>query len=99
MGDSTAKDLQMSSETPPTQVMYPIRAILRTFIAAAVSAFVTWATSIGIDIATFAPGLTDLLTSALWAVLTALVTWVLTKPGVNAWLQKYMPLLAATPRK
>ena len=78
----------------PTQVAHPWRAVLRTFVAAAVGSVVTWLAGVGIDLEALAPAITDSLTYGLFTLVTGLVTGVLAHPAVNTWVERYVPFLA-----
>jgi hypothetical protein len=73
----------------PTQVAHPWRAVLRTFVAAAVGVAVAWLVrTLGIDLTALSQQIIDSLTALAWAVGTGLVQWLLTRPGLQ-------PVLAA----
>ena len=78
----------------PTQVVHPWRAVLRTFVAAAVGSVVTWLAGVGIDLEALAPAITDSLTLGLFTLVTGVMTGVLAHPAVNAWVEKWVPFLA-----
>lgn len=89
----------MANTTPtagvPTQVAHPWRSVLRTFVAAAVGVAVAWiARTLGIDLAELQRAIVDSITAVVWALATGAVQWLLTREGVEAWLRKYVPLLA-----
>lgn len=65
----------------PTQVAHPVKAILRTFVAAAVASVLALIVRVvGIDLAEFEGALVELITVAVWAVVLAAVQWALTHP-------------------
>ena len=75
--------------TEPTQVRNPRRALIRTIFAAAVS------------LAAIAPFIVNALgvtaTGGVWAAVLAVagaITRVMALPGVNAWIESYVPWLA-----
>lgn len=78
----------------PTQVAHPWRAVLRTFVAAAVGSVVTWLAGVGVDLEALAPAITDSVTLGLFTLVTGVVTGVLAHPAVNAWIEKWAPFLA-----
>lgn len=79
----------------PTQVAHPWRAVVRTIVAwlvgLAVAALARW---IGVDLTDLAPAMVDSLTAVVWAIGTGLVQWVLTRPGVERFLRRYVAGLA-----
>lgn len=81
-----------AAATQPTQARHPWRATARTALAAA------------LPLAPLLPELVDVLglRAYAWAggvVATAgVITRVLAVPGVNAWLTRHVPALAASPR-
>lgn len=78
----------------PTQVAHPWRAVLRTFVAAAVGSLITWLASIGIDLEALAPAITESITLGLFTLVTGVMTGVLAHPAVNKWVERYLPFLA-----
>lgn len=84
----------------PTQVLYPIKAVLRTIVAALLGVVVTAliATFPGLTdlVNEVVPNLTTLLTELLFIIITGFFTWVMALPAVNAFLTKIG--LGATPR-
>lgn len=79
----------------PTQVAHPWRAVLRTFVASGVGVAVAWvARTLGIDLTEFTPAIIDSLTFVVWTGFTVLAQWLLTLPGVEEWLRRYLPALA-----
>lgn len=79
---------------PPTQVVHPWRAVLRTFIAALVALPVAWLARAGIDLTALAPAMVDSLTAVVYPIATGFVTWILARPKVNAFIEQYVPALA-----
>jgi hypothetical protein len=79
--------------TAPTQTRHPWRATARTILAAA------------LPLIPLLPELVDVLglRAYAWAggIVTAagIITRVLAVPGVNAWLARHAPALAAAPRQ
>lgn len=77
--------------TGPTQTRHPVRAMLRTILAVVV------------PLAALLPQIVDAagLSRYGWAggvvALAATITRILAMPGVNTWLAKYLPPLAAAP--
>ena len=72
-------------ETNPTQVRNPRRATVRTVFAAVISLAAITPFIVG------ALGVTT--TGGVWAVAGA-ITRVMALPGVNAWIESYVPWLA-----
>lgn len=75
--------------TEPTQVRNPRRALIRTIFAAAVSLAAITPFIVG------ALGVTT--TGGVWAAVLAVagaITRVMALPGVNAWIESYVPWLA-----
>ena len=75
--------------TEPTQVRNPRRALIRTIFSAAVS------------LAAITPFIVNALgvtaTGGVWAAVLAVagaITRVMALPGVNAWIESYVPWLA-----
>ena len=84
--NAMAKHLRV---TEPTQVRNPRRALIRTIFAAAVS------------LAAITPFIVNALgvatTGGVWAAVLAVagaITRVMALPGVNAWIESYVPWLA-----
>lgn len=72
----------------PTQVAHPWRAVVRTVVAAAVAAALTWLARVtGIDLLPLSGAIIDSLTIAFWTVLTGLVQWLLTRPQLQPLLR------------
>ncbi|MDO4888171.1 MAG: hypothetical protein Q3979_05650 [Actinomycetaceae bacterium] len=88
----------MEPDTTPTQLAHPARAVLRTLIASAVGVLVTLAARAGIDLASLAQPLVEALTAVAWAIATGTAQWILTRPAVDAFLKRFAPGLATTPR-
>ena len=75
--------------TEPTQVRNPRRALIRTIFAATVSLAAITPFIVG------ALGVTA--TGGVWAAILAVagaITRVMALPGVNAWIESYVPWLA-----
>ena len=89
---------QRVDTSAPAQVRFPGRALLRTIIVLVVGQLVAHAASWGLDWQTFAPDMVESLTNATGVAFAGIAQWVLTLPGVNTWLQRFLPGLAATPR-
>lgn len=75
----------------PTQTRYPWRATARTIAAALVAALVI-APQIIVE-----AGLSDTAYGAQALAVIGAVTRILAIPGVDAWLRRYVPWLAAEP--
>lgn len=73
----------------PTQVAFPLRTLLRSIVQVLVGALLSWLARLGVRVADPAVEgyLIDLVTSAIWILGTALATWVMTRPGIDAFLQ------------
>jgi hypothetical protein len=80
----------MPSQTP-TQSQHPWRATVRTLLAATIGLL-----SLLPDIAMVAGVDTNVAVVQVLAV-TGGITRVLAMPGVDAWLRRYVPWLAASP--
>lgn len=78
---------------PPTQVRHPWRAVLRTIVAGAVGA-----ASLLPDVAGTAH-LTAVPAIAQAVAVSGIITRVLAMQGVEAWMQRFVPWLSATPGK
>ena len=82
-------------DTQPTQVRQPWRTVVRTvvqaLIALAALAPVIYSAATNGDPATATGALGGVL------VVSAGVTRVMALPGVNAWLERFVPFLAAEP--
>ena len=75
--------------TEPTQVRNPRRALIRTIFAAAVSLAAITPFSVNALVVT--------ATGWVWAAVLAVagaITRVMALPGVNAWIESYVPWLA-----
>jgi len=80
--------------TTPTQVRRPWRAVARTVFQALIGFAAMWAVIVGaLDL-----NQTWQWVSASLAV-TGGITRVMALPGVEAWLQRFFPFLAADPTK
>lgn len=79
----------------PTQIAHPWRAVLRTFIAAAVAVGIAWAArTLGIDLTEWSEGIVDSITTVVAGVALGAVQWLLTRPWVEAFLREYVGFLA-----
>ena len=83
--------VEMTSPQTPTQSRYPWRATVRTILAAAVALLSLLPTIAAVGHLEAAPGVGQVLAVA------ALVTRVLAIPGVDEWLRRWLPWLAAAP--
>lgn len=73
---------------PPTQVSHPWRSVLRTFVAAGVGVALAWLVRVlGVDLTPLSQPIIDSLTAGAWAIGTALVQWILTRPGLRPALE------------
>ncbi len=72
----------------PTQLAYPLRAVLRTVVQAIIGMLLSWLARKGITVsdAGFETALVDLVVSAVWVAGTAFAAWVMTRPLVAGWL-------------
>lgn len=71
-----------------TQEAHPWRAVVRTFVAAAVGVALAWLVrSLGVDLTPLSQPIIDSLTAAAWTVGTGLVQWVLTRPWAQPVLE------------
>ncbi|MEJ6544479.1 hypothetical protein PQI65_14925 [Brachybacterium paraconglomeratum] len=71
-----------------TQEAHPWRAVVRTFVAAAVGVALAWLVRVlGVDLASLSEPIIDSLTAAAWAVGTGFVQWVLTRPWAQPVLE------------
>jgi hypothetical protein len=80
-------------EPKTTQSKYPLRATLRTIFQALVGAAFLWGgivTTLGLD--------PNVGWVSLSLAITAGVTKVMAIPGVEEWLQRYLPFLSAKPK-
>lgn len=78
----------------PTQVAHPWRAVLRTFVAALIGGAVIWLASLGIDLKPLEGAMVESVTAIAYAAVTGFFTWLLARPKVDAFVEKYMPWLA-----
>jgi hypothetical protein len=84
--------MQPEPPTTPTQTQYPGRATARTTVAAVIALLSLLPYILG------AVHADETVWGAQALAVAAAVTRVLAIPGVNDWLQRYLPWLAATPR-
>lgn len=71
-----------------TQETHPWRSVVRTFVAAAVGVALAWLVrALGVDLTPLSESIINSLTAAAWAVGTALVQWVLTRPWAQPFLE------------
>lgn len=82
------------SRLEATQERYPWRAVVRTVFEATVSFAAMW----GLIVEALGLDETWAWVAASLAV-TAAVTRVMAVPEVNSWLERYVPWLAAAPKK
>lgn len=76
------------STPPSTQEAHPWRAVVRTFVAAAVGVVLAWLVRVlGVDLTPLSQPIIDSLTAAAWAVGTGVVQWLLTRPGLQPGLE------------
>lgn len=76
------------STSPSTQEAHPWRAVVRTFVAAAVGVVLAWLVRVlGVDLTPLSQPIIDSLTAAAWAVGTGVVQWLLTRPGLQPALE------------
>lgn len=80
-------------QVPATQTLHPWRATVRTVFAAVV-ALLPFLPAIASEV-----GLTGVGWVAAGLAITGGVTRVLAIPGVQEWMQRYLPWLSATPRQ
>ena len=79
----------------PTQVAHPWRSVVRTLVATATGIVLAWlARTLGIDLTDFSDAMIDSITGFVWGVGTAFAQWVLTRPAVERFLQRFLPGLA-----
>lgn len=86
----------MSEPTPattPTQTQHPWRATVRTLVAGLVALLTLAPVIAATGHFEAAPGVAQLL------AVSAAVTRVLAIPGVDDWLRRYLPWLAAQPKE
>ncbi len=81
----------MTQPAPPTQTQYPWRATLRTVVAGLIGLASLLPVIVAAGHLETAPGITQAL------AVSAAVTRILAIPGVDAWLRRYLPVLAAQP--
>ena len=82
------------SNVAPTQSRYPWRAVARTIFAVIPAFAVLWPSIVA------ASGASETLPGvALSLAVAGAITRVLAVPGVNDFLEKYLPFLAATPKE
>ena len=85
MPDQTGR---RATTTPSTQEAHPWRAVVRTFVAAAVGVAVAWLVRVlGVDLTPLSQPIIDSLTAAAWAVGTGVVQWLLTRPWAQPALE------------
>ena len=71
-----------------TQETHPWRSVVRTFVAAAVGVALAWLVrTLGVDLTALSQPIIDSLTAAAWAVGTAFVQWLLTRPWAQPVLE------------
>lgn len=71
-----------------TQEAHPWRSVVRTFVAAAVGVVLAWLVrALGVDLTPLSQPIIDSLTAAAWAVGTAFVQWLLTRPWAQPFLE------------
>lgn len=71
-----------------TQEAHPWRSVVRTFVAAAVGVALAWLVrALGVDLTPLSESIINSLTAAAWAVGTALVQWLLTRPWAQPVLE------------
>lgn len=80
------------TQPAPTQTRHPWRATARTVFAGAVALLTLIPYVVAEAHLDAVPGVTQVLAVA------AAVTRILAIPGVDAWLQTYLPFLAAQPK-
>ena len=68
----------------PTQIAFPLRAILRTIVQNLVGLLLAWLARNGFEFTDpqAAVYIVDLVTAVVWIVGTALATWIMTRPAV-----------------
>lgn len=83
--------------TVPTQILYPLRTIMRSIVQALVGAALAWLARQGVEVTDpeLAAQLVELISAVVWVAGTALATWVMTRPAVADLLSR--TLLAPTP--
>lgn len=75
MSDSTTIDVA-------TQIAYPARTIVRTIVQSLVGALVAYLAGRGLDLSGMSGPVVELLTGSVWVGVTALATWIMTRPAV-----------------
>ncbi|WP_010550537.1 hypothetical protein [Brachybacterium paraconglomeratum] len=71
-----------------TQEAHPWRSVVRTFVAAAVGVALAWLVrALGVDLTPLSESIINSLTAAAWAVGTAFVQWLLTRPWAQPFLE------------
>ncbi len=79
-----------------TQIAYPIRTMVRTFVQWFVGlALAFLLRKFALDLAGWSQQIVDVVTTIVWGLLTALATWVMTRPAVAKFLAG--TILAAHP--
>lgn len=76
----------------PTQTEHPWRATARTIFAAAIGLLSL------LPLIAMTAGVSEQAAVAQVLVVTGAITRVLALPAVNAWLEQYLPWLAAAPK-
>lgn len=68
----------------PTQIAHPWKAVVRTFVAAAVGIGVAWLVrTLGVDLTALSQPIIDSLTAGAWAIALGLTQWLLTRPRLQ----------------
>lgn len=79
----------------PTQVAHPWRTVVRMFVVWGVGLLVAWiARTVGVDLTELSEAMADSLTVGVWAVASGAAQWLLTRPWVEALLQRSVKPLA-----
>ena len=83
----------------PTQIAFPLRAILRTIVQNLVGLLLAWLARNGFEFTDpqAAGYIVDFVTAVVWIVGTAITTWVMTRPAVAALLAR--TFLSPVPRR
>lgn len=82
-------------EGTPTQVAHPWRSILRTIVVALVGFVLAQVIRYtGLDLTAWSAEIVDQVTNGIWLVLTGVFQYVITRPGVENFLIKFLPPLA-----
>ena len=80
-------------ETPdlPTQIAFPLKAIVRTVVQNLVGLLLAWLARNGVEFAdpNVAMYLVDIITAVIWVLGTALATWVMTRQTINDALTRF----------